>query len=103
LKQSEMTWLASLPWPQIWTAMGWEMTCWVGSHHRCAGVKVVWNEDLLLKQVTARQFFSMTQGVRAALELQLADRFSWVVSPLGFDQPHQLFLYQHSTPREDSK
>lgn len=101
MKHIEMKWLVSLPWPQIWTAMSWEIALWVGSHDSSAGVKVVWNEDLLVKQVSAKNFFSETQVLRSALETKLTDQWNWIVTPLGNDHPHQLFFFNQLMQSED--
>jgi len=89
----EVKWLDQLPWPQVWTAMSWEIACWVGNQPLVAGVKVVWNEDLLKQQVSTKNFFAMTTELRSALEGQLTDRFEWQVTSNLADKKHQLFLY----------
>ena len=89
----EVKWLDQLPWPQVWTAMSWEIACWVGNQPLVAGVKVVWNEDLLKQQVSTKNFFAMTNELRSVLEVQLADRFEWQVASNEADKKHQLLLY----------
>jgi len=65
----------------------------VGNQPLIAGVKVVWNEELLKEQVSTKNFFALTTELRSALEGHLADRFEWQVTPNGTDKKHQLFLY----------
>ena len=93
MKYIEVKWLDQLPWPQVWTAMSWEIACWVGNQPLVAGVKVVWNEDLLKQQVSTKNFFAITTELRSALEGQLGDRFEWQVKLNAEDKKHQLFLY----------
>jgi len=93
VRHMEVKWLDQLPWPQVWTAMSWEIACWVGNQPLVAGVKVVWNEDLLKQQVSTKNFFAMTTELRSALEGQLTDRFEWQVTSNLADKKHQLFLY----------
>ena len=88
MKEIELKWLEQLPWPQVWTAMSWE-----GNQPLIAGVKVVWNEELLKQQVSTKNFFALTTELRSALEGHLADRFEWQVTPNGAEKKHQLFLY----------
>jgi len=89
----EVKWLDQLPWPQVWTAMSWEIACWVGNQPLVAGVRVVWNEDMLKQQVSSKDFFTMTTELRSALEGQLGDRFEWQVTTDEADKKHQLLLY----------
>ncbi len=100
MKYIEVKWLGQLPWPQVWTAMSWEIACWVGNQPLVAGVKVVWNEDLLKQQVSTKNFFAMTAELRSALEGQLGDRFEWQVTPNEADKKHQLFLYTYASGRK---
>ena len=100
MKYIEVKWLDQLPWPQVWTAMSWEIACWVGNQPLVAGVKVVWNEDLLKQQVSTKNFFAMTAELRLALEGQLGDRFEWQVTPNEADKRHQLFLYIYASGRK---
>ena len=93
MKEIELKWLEQLPWPQVWTAMSWEIACWVGNQPLISGVKVVWNEDLLKQQVSTKNFFALTSEFRSALEGHLADRFEWQVTPNWTEKKHQLFLY----------
>lgn len=93
MKHTKVLWIEQLPWPQVWTAMSWEIACWVGNQPLVAGVKVVWNEDLLKNQVSTKNFFAITTEFRSALELQLADRFEWQVTTNDADPKHQLYLY----------
>jgi len=97
VKHMKVMWLEQLPWPQVWTAMSWEIACWVGHQPLVAGVKVVWNEDLLKNQVSTKNFFAATTEFRSALELQLADRFEWQVTPHEAEKKHQLFLYSSAS------
>ena len=93
MKEIELKWIEQLPWPQVWTAMSWEIACWVGNQPMIGGVKVVWNEELLKQQVSTKKFFALTTELRSALEGHLADRFEWQVTPNGAEKKHQLFLY----------
>lgn len=99
MKPLEVRWLSDLPWPQIWTAMSWEIACWVGQQTETAVVNVQWNEELLLKQVDAMIFVQTTRIFRTTLDEQLGSRWSWSVAPRSLDSPHQLLLSVDITNR----
>jgi hypothetical protein len=92
LKSYEFTGVVDLPWPQVWTAMSWEISQWVSCNPDTACVKVSWNEDLLTRQVDSNGFHLATHEIRQALELVLGPRLDWQIQRSGEGQSHTLIM-----------
>ena len=72
--------------------MSWEIAHWVSCHPDTACVKLVWNEDLLTRQIDSDGFHQATQAMRETLEKTLSSRLEWQIQRHGDAQPHQLIL-----------
>ena len=92
MKTATHTVTNDLPWPQVWTVMGWEIAQWVSCHPQTACVKVVWNEDVLTRQIDSHGFHQATHETRQALEQALGTRLEWLIQRLGDEHRHALFL-----------
>jgi len=92
MKLIEPSWLNSLPWPQIWTAMSWEIAHQVTSLPEIVGIKIQWNETLLAQQVDSKSFIKLTDPMRIALKNILHDGLEWEVKLTKLDTPHSLIV-----------